>query len=119
MTKQSLKANEEERTILDKKVKIIGMLQNQKQLAAIGQLIGENKAGLLNNLISKGASTHEEDKKKFVGFMEDFYPIIMAIGSDIEEVERKVNEKVKEMKPSPEVKNPSSERVSEEGKGVS
>lgn len=92
--------------------KIVEMLRNQEQLAAIGQLIGENKAVLLSNLMSKGTSTHEEDMEKLVGFMSEFQPAIMAIGdNDIEKVREKVNEKVKEMKPSPEVKNPSSEQV--------
>ncbi|UIP93035.1 hypothetical protein JSQ73_001500 [Wolbachia endosymbiont of Anopheles demeilloni] len=99
--------------------KIVEMLQNQEQLAAIGQLIEENKAGLLSNLMSKGNSTHEEDMEKLVGFMSEFQPAIMAIGNnDIERVREKVNDKVEEMKPSPEVKNPNSEQVSEEGKGV-
>ncbi|WP_395461277.1 glycine zipper family protein [Wolbachia endosymbiont (group B) of Ablattaria laevigata] len=92
--------------------KIVEMLRNQEQLAAIGKLIGENKAGLLSNLMSKGTSTHEEDMEKLVGFMSEFQPAIMAIGdNDIEKVREKVNKKVKEMKPSPEVKNPSSEQV--------
>ena len=103
--------------------KIVEMLRNEDQQSAIQELV---KNGTIQNfseadmirLLEKGLSTHEEDMQKLLDLMKDFLPEIMAIGSDIEEVERKVNEKVKEMKPSPEVKNPSSERVSEEGKGV-
>ncbi|WP_374699657.1 glycine zipper family protein [Wolbachia endosymbiont (group A) of Limnophora tigrina] len=118
LMEKNLEADEGKKTILNNEtIKIIKMLQNQEQLAAIGQLIGEDKADLLNNLISKGTSTHEEDMKKLVDFMSEFQPTIMDIGSDIEEVERKVNDKVKTVKPGPEVKNPSAARVSEEGKG--
>ncbi|WP_108784617.1 glycine zipper family protein [Wolbachia endosymbiont of Bemisia tabaci] len=105
------------------KAKVIEMLRNQEQKSAIQELV---KDRIIKNfpkekmarLIAKGESTHIEDKKELEELMKNFQPEIMAIGSDIEEVERKVNEKVKEMKPSPEVKNPSSKRVSEEGKGV-
>ncbi|MEY2393223.1 hypothetical protein [Wolbachia endosymbiont of Tettigetta isshikii] len=45
--------------------------------------------------------------------MKEFLSKIMAIGSDIKEVEEKVNEKVKEIKPpGSTVKNPSSEPAS-------
>ncbi|WP_265030729.1 glycine zipper family protein [Wolbachia endosymbiont (group B) of Athalia cordata] len=92
--------------------KIVEMLRNQEQLAAIGKLIGGNKADLLSNLMSKGTSTHEEDMEKLVGFMSEFQPAIMAIGdNDIEKVREKVNEKVKEMKPSSKVKESNSEQV--------
>ncbi|WP_353269736.1 glycine zipper family protein [Wolbachia endosymbiont (group A) of Myopa testacea] len=97
------------------KAKVIEMLQNQEQLAAIGQLIGEDKAGLLNNLMSKGTSTHEEDMEKLVDFMSEFQPAIMAIGSEIKEVEQKVNEKAQEIKPDSQLGSSSAERVSEEG----
>ncbi|WP_353281538.1 glycine zipper family protein [Wolbachia endosymbiont (group B) of Horisme vitalbata] len=121
LMEKNFEADEEKKTILNnetiKIIKIIKMLQNQEQLAAIRQLIGEDKADLLNNLISKGTSTHEEDMKKLVDFMSEFQPTIMAIDSNIEEVERKVNDKVKTVKPGPEVKNPSAARVSEEVKG--
>ncbi|WP_425386125.1 hypothetical protein [Wolbachia endosymbiont (group A) of Barypeithes pellucidus] len=95
--------------------KIVEMLQNKEQLAAIGQLIGEDNADLLNNLMSKGTSTHEEDMEKLVDFMSEFQPAIMAIGSNITEVEQKVNEKAQEMKPDSQVDSPSPERVSGEG----
>ncbi|MBS9531403.1 MULTISPECIES: phage tail tape measure protein [unclassified Wolbachia] len=112
LMEKNLEADEGKRTMFSNEIKIIKMLRNQEQLAAIGQLIGEDKAGLLNNLISKGTSTHEEDMQKLLDLMKDFQPAIMAIGdNDIEKVREKVNEKVKEMKPSPEVKNPSSEQV--------
>ncbi|MGL9689084.1 MAG: hypothetical protein ACR5K6_05060 [Wolbachia sp.] len=61
-------------------------------------------------LIEKGDSTHVEDMEKLKGFMDDFLPKIMAIGEGkIEEVEEKVNEKVKEMKPPSAIDNPSFE----------
>lgn len=115
LMEKNLEADEGERTMLSNEIKIIKMLQNQEQLAAIGQLIGEDKAGLLNNLMSKGTSTHEEDMEKFVDFMSEFQPAIMAIGSDIKEVEQKVNEKAQEIKPDSQLGSPNAERVSEEG----
>ncbi|WP_447933050.1 hypothetical protein [Wolbachia endosymbiont of Dactylopius coccus] len=54
LMEKNLEADERERTMLSNEIKTIKMLQNQEQLAAIGQLIGEDKAGLLNNLMSKG-----------------------------------------------------------------
>ncbi|WP_353283854.1 hypothetical protein [Wolbachia endosymbiont (group A) of Lypha dubia] len=54
LMEKNLEADEGERTMLSNEIKIIKMLQNQEQLAAIGQLIREDKAGLLNNLMSKG-----------------------------------------------------------------
>ncbi|QJT94363.1 glycine zipper family protein [Wolbachia endosymbiont of Diaphorina citri] len=122
LRKQVLKANDEERTILKNKVQIIEMLQNEGQRSAIQELVKDREIKEfskqnMNKLLEKGISTHEEDREKLVGFMSEFQPAIMAIGdNDIEKVREKVNEKVKQMKPSPEVKNPSSERVSEEGK---
>ncbi|XCA33690.1 MAG: hypothetical protein ABS808_02555 [Wolbachia endosymbiont of Polyergus mexicanus] len=115
LMEKNLEADEGERTMLSNEIKIIKMLQNQEQLAAIGQLIGEDKAGLLNNLMSKGTSTHEEDMEKLVDFMSEFQPAIMAIGSDIKEVEQKVNEKVQEIKPDSQLGSSSAERVSEKG----
>jgi len=53
--------------------------------------------------------------EKLVGFMSEFQPKIMAIGSDIKEVEQKVNKKVQEIKPSSHLGISSAERVSEEG----
>lgn len=64
--------------------------------------------------MSKGTSTHEEDMEKLVDFMSEFQPKIMAIGSDIKEVEQKVNEKAQEMKPDSQLGSSSAERVSEE-----
>lgn len=115
LMEKNLEADEGERTMLSNEIKIIKMLQNQEQLTAIGQLIGEDKAGLLNNLMSKGTSTHKEDMEKLVDFMSEFQPAIMAIGSDIKEVEQKVNEKVQEIKPDSQLGSSSAERVSEEG----
>ncbi|WP_265027275.1 hypothetical protein [Wolbachia endosymbiont (group A) of Bombylius major] len=115
LIEKNLEADEGERTMLSNEIKIIKMLQNQEQLAAIGQLIREDKAGLLNNLMSKGTSTHEEDMEKLVDFMSEFQPAIMAIGSDIKEVEQKVNKKAQEMKPNSHLGISSAARVSEEG----
>ncbi|MBC6685893.1 hypothetical protein H9I48_01290 [Wolbachia pipientis] len=115
LMEKNLEADEGERTMLSNEIKIIKMLQSQEQLAAIGQLIGEDKAGLLNNLMSKGTSTHEEDMEKLVGFMSEFQPKIMAIGSDIKEVEQKVNEKAQEIKSDSQLGSSNAERVSEEG----
>ncbi|WP_265034450.1 MULTISPECIES: hypothetical protein [unclassified Wolbachia] len=116
LMEKNLEADEGERTMLSNEIKIIKMLQNQEQLAAIGQLIGEDNADLLNNLMSKGTSTHEEDMEKLVDFMSEFQPAIMAIGNnEINEVEQKVNEKAQEMKPDSQVDSPSPERVSGEG----
>lgn len=115
LMEKNLEADEGERTMLSNEIKIIKMLQNQEQLAAIGQLIGEDKAGLLNNLMSKGTNTHKEDMEKLVDFMSEFQPAIMAIGSDIKEVEQKVNEKAQEIKPDSQLGSSNAERVSEEG----
>ncbi|WP_250296267.1 glycine zipper family protein [Wolbachia endosymbiont of Oedothorax gibbosus] len=111
--------------------KILEMLQNEGQRSAIQELV---KNGTIENfseddmsrLMNKGLSTHvadmerskdtEESKKKgFHILMNEFQPAIMAIGSDIKEVEQKVNEKAQEMKPYSQVDSPSPERVSEEG----
>lgn len=54
LMEKNLEADEGERTMLSNKIKIIKMLQNQEQLAAIGQLVGEDNTDLLNNLMSKG-----------------------------------------------------------------
>ncbi|WP_353284728.1 hypothetical protein [Wolbachia endosymbiont (group A) of Lasioglossum fulvicorne] len=78
-------------------------------------IIGEDNTDLLNNLMSKGTSTHEEDMEKLVGFMSEFQPKIMAIGSDIKEVEKMVNEKAQEMKPNSHLGISSAARVSEGG----
>ncbi|WP_341811856.1 hypothetical protein [Wolbachia endosymbiont (group A) of Conops quadrifasciatus] len=115
LMEKNLEADEGERTMLSNEIKIIKMLQNQEQLAAIGQLIGEDKVGLLNNLMSKGTSTHEEDMEKLVDFMSEFQPAIMAIGNDeIEEVEKMVNEKAQKVEPSSQIDSPSPEQASTE-----
>ncbi|WCR58029.1 hypothetical protein [Wolbachia endosymbiont of Ctenocephalides felis wCfeJ] len=114
LMEKNLEADEGERTMLSNEIKIIKMLQNQKQLAAIGQLIREDKAGLLHNLMSKGTSTHEEDMEKLVDFMSEVQPAIMAIGeNDIKEVERKINEKAQEMKPKFKLDDPNSEKAAD------
>lgn len=117
LTERVLKANDEERTIPDNKVKIIEMLRNQEQKSAIQELV---KDGTIENfleadmsrLLKKGLSTHESDEQSLKELMEKFQPAIMAIGNnEIEEVEKKVNEKVAAMKPSSKVKESNSEQV--------
>ncbi|NUX01378.1 hypothetical protein GO685_02505 [Wolbachia endosymbiont of Madathamugadia hiepei] len=85
------------------------MLQSEGQRSAIKELI---KDGTIQNfsedemkrLIEKGLSTHEADKKALEKLMNDFLPKIMAIGEGkIGEVEKKVNDKVKEMFPPTEM----------------
>ncbi|BET33081.1 MULTISPECIES: glycine zipper family protein [Wolbachia] len=124
LTKQGLKANDEERTILNNKVKIIEMLRNEEQRSAIQELV---KNGTIQNFseadmirfLEKGLSTHEEDMQKLLDLMKNFLHAIMDSGNNkIEKVEKIVGDKVKQMEPNSEVKNPSSERVSEERKGV-
>ncbi|WP_264687298.1 hypothetical protein [Wolbachia endosymbiont (group B) of Pararge aegeria] len=106
------------------KIRIIKMLKNEEQRSAIQELV---KNGNIQNfseadmirLLEKGLSTHEEDMQKLLNLMEDFLPAIMDSGNNkIEKVEKIVGDKVKQMEPNSEVKNPSSERVSEERKGV-
>ncbi|MGL9702720.1 hypothetical protein [Wolbachia endosymbiont of Cimex lectularius] len=113
LLEQYPKSTGEEQTTLNNKIEIIKMLQSEGQRSAIKELI---KDGTIQNfsedemkrLIEKGDSTHVEDMKKLKGFMDDFLPKIMAIGEGkIEEVEEKVNEKVKEMKPPSAIDNPS------------
>lgn len=117
LTEQGLRANGEERTILDNKVKIIEMLRNQEQKSAIQELV---KDGTIKNfsekdmerLLQKGLSTHESDEQSLKELMKKFQSAIMAIGNNkIEEVEKKVNEKVAAMKPSSKVKESNSEQV--------
>jgi hypothetical protein len=96
------------------KVKVIEMLQDEGQQWAIKELI---KGGTIQNfsedemkrLIKKGFSTHETDKEKLEKLMDDFLPKIMAIGSDIKEVEKKVNEKAYEAVPPSKMETTSSE----------
>ncbi len=106
------------------KIRIIKMLQNKGQQSAIQELV---KNGIIKNfskddmskLLRKGLSTHEEDMQKLLNLMKDFLPAIMAIGNNkIEEVEKKVNEKVQKIEPSPKLDSSSAERVSEGGKEV-
>ncbi len=110
--------------------KILEMLQNEGQRSAIQELV---KNGTIENfseddmsrLMNKGLSTHvadmerskdtEESKKKgFHILMDEFQSAIMAISSDIKEVEQKVNEKAQEIKPDSQLGSSSAERVSEE-----
>uniref|UniRef100_A0A3B0JGP5 Uncharacterized protein n=1 Tax=Wolbachia endosymbiont of Aleurodicus floccissimus TaxID=2152762 RepID=A0A3B0JGP5_9RICK len=97
--------------------KIVEMLRNQEQKSAIQELV---KDGTIKNfleadmsrLLEKGFSTHESDEQSLKELMEKFQPAIMAIGNNkIEEVEKKVNEKVAAMKPSSKVKESHSEQV--------
>uniref|UniRef100_A0AAU7YMC5 Glycine zipper family protein n=1 Tax=Wolbachia endosymbiont of Oeneis ivallda TaxID=3171168 RepID=A0AAU7YMC5_9RICK len=104
--------------------KIIKMLQNKEQLMAIKELV---KDGIIKNfskddmtrLLNKGLSTHLDDQGVLEELMGKFQPEIMAIGSDIKEVEQKVNEKAQGMKPVPQLDSPNSEQVNKEEKGVS
>ncbi len=107
------------------KAKVIEMLRNQEQKSAIQELV---KDRIIENfpkekmarLIAKGESTHIEDKKELEELMKNFLPAIMPIGNNkIEEVEKKVNEKVPKIEPSPKLDSSSAERVSGEGQGVS
>ncbi|WP_264336419.1 MULTISPECIES: hypothetical protein [unclassified Wolbachia] len=105
------------------KIRIIEMLKNKEQRSAIKGLIEDGiikkfSEENMTKLVEKGDSTHKEDMEKLPSLMQDFLPEIMAIGNNIEDVEKKVNEKVEAMKPDSKVKNPNSERVSGEGKGV-
>lgn len=99
------------------KAQIIEMLRNEGQQSAIQELVKNGtiqkfSGDDMSRLLNKGLSTHLDDQGVLKELMEKFQPAIMAIGdNDIEKVREKVNEKVKEMKPSPEVKNPSSEQV--------
>ncbi|BET30259.1 MAG: hypothetical protein ABS251_00215 [Wolbachia endosymbiont of Ephestia elutella] len=106
------------------KIRIIKMLKNEEQRSAIQELV---KNGTIQNFseadmirfLEKGLSTHEEDMQKLLDLMKNFLPAIMDSGNNkIEKVEKIVGDKVKQMEPNSEVKNPSSERVSEERKGV-
>lgn len=128
----SLKDNEgvDAKKGLDDGKKILEMLQNERQRSAIQELV---KNGTIQNfseddmsrLLEKGLSTHvadmerskdtEESKKKgFHILMGEFQSAIMAIGSDIKEIEQKVNEKAQEIKPDSQLGSSSAERVSEE-----
>ncbi|MGL9757376.1 MAG: hypothetical protein ACR5LA_00570 [Wolbachia sp.] len=100
--------------------KILEMLQNEVQQSAIKKLVEE---GVIKNfskedmkkLVEKGNSTYEEDIKALKEGIKKFLPAIMAIDSDIKEVEQKVNEEAQKMKPYSQVDSPSYEQVSEEG----
>lgn len=107
LTEQGLRANDEERTIPNNKVKIIEMLRNEEQRSAIRELVKDRDIKEfvekdMERLLQKGLSTHESDEQSLKELMEKFQPAIMAIGNNkIEEVEKKVNEKVKKIEPSP------------------
>ncbi|MCM1000913.1 MAG: hypothetical protein KTV72_01050 [Wolbachia endosymbiont of Melophagus ovinus] len=113
----ALRAESEEIKNIQNKAKVIEMLQDKDQRSAIEKLI---KDGTIQNfsedemkrLIEKGLSTHETDKKALEELMEKFLPEIMKIGTgNIKEVEEKVNEKVKEMKPPSKMETTSHEQV--------
>ncbi|WP_264703576.1 hypothetical protein [Wolbachia endosymbiont (group A) of Volucella inflata] len=105
---------------LDDGKKILEMLQNEGQRSAIQELV---KNGTIQNfskddmsrLLEKGLSTHVADMKALNDLINKFQPVIMAIGSDIKEVEQKVNEKAQEMKPNSHLGISSAARVSEGG----
>ncbi len=102
------------------KIRIIKMLQDEGKRSAIQELIEDGTIknfSRMQKLVEKGNSTHEEDDmQKLLDLMKDFLPAIMASGNNkIEKVEKIVDDKVKEMKPSPKLDSSSAERVSEEG----
>ncbi|RDD34788.1 hypothetical protein Wcon_01121 [Wolbachia endosymbiont of Cylisticus convexus] len=113
-------ANQEEKTTLDNKLKIVEMLQNEEQRSAIKELV---KDGTIQNfleddmsrLMNKGLSTHLDDQEALGDLIDKFQPKIMAIGSDIKEVEQKVNKKAQEIKPDSQLGSSSAERVREGG----
>lgn len=111
---------DETKNNLSNMLEVVKMLQNKEQLMAIKELV---KDGTIQNfseddmsrLLEKGLSTHLDDQEALDDLINKFQPAIMAIGSDIKEVEQKVNEKAQEMKPYSQVDSPSPERVSGEG----
>lgn len=104
---------------------VVKMLQNKEQLMVIKQLVKDKtiknfSEGDMSRLLAKGLSTHLSDQKALDDLIRKFQPEIMAIGNNkIEEVEKIVGDKVKQMEPDSQVDSPSAERVSEEGKEVS
>lgn len=101
------------------KAKVIEMLQNEEQQSAIKKLVEEEviqnfSKEDMKKLVEKGNSTHEEDMKVLDDLINKFQPAIMAIGSDIKEVEQKVNEKAQKVEPSSQIDSPSPEQASTE-----
>ncbi|BET35622.1 MULTISPECIES: hypothetical protein [Wolbachia] len=116
LTKQGLKANEEERTILDNKVKIIEMLRNKEQLMAIKKLVKDRtiqnfSKDDMSRLLEKGLSTHESDEKALEDSIDKLKDAITADSKTVEDFIQEVNNKAKEMKPSSKVKESNSEQV--------
>ncbi|WP_246433104.1 hypothetical protein [Wolbachia endosymbiont of Spodoptera picta] len=116
LTKQGLKANEEERTILDNKVKIIEMLRNKEQLMAIKKLVKDRtiqnfSRDDMSRLLEKGLSTHESDEKALEDSIDKLKDAITADSKTVEDFIQEVNNKAKEMKPSSKVKESNSEQV--------
>ncbi|WP_264730334.1 hypothetical protein [Wolbachia endosymbiont (group B) of Episyrphus balteatus] len=108
---------DETKNNLSNNLKMVKMLQNKEQLMAIKELIKDGTIKKfseddMSKLLEKGTSTHLDDQKPFDDLIDKLQSAIMPIGNNkIEEVEKIVDDKVKGMKPSPEVKNPSSEQV--------
>lgn len=108
---------DETKNNLSNMLEVVKILQNKEQLMAIKELV---KDGTIQNfseddmsrLLEKGLSTHLDDQEALDDLINKFQPAIMAIGSDIKEVEQKVNEKAQEMKPDSQVDSPSSEQAS-------
>ncbi len=115
---------DETKNNLSNNLKMVKMLQNKEQLMAIKELIKDGtiknfSEDDMNKLLEKGLSTHLDDQKPFDDLIDKLQSAIMAIGNNkIEEVEKKVNEKVPKIEPSPKLDSSSAERVSEEGKGM-
>ncbi|KLT21967.1 hypothetical protein wVul_1712 [Wolbachia endosymbiont of Armadillidium vulgare str. wVulC] len=110
---------DETKNNLSSMLEIVKILQKKEQLMAIKELV---KDGTIQNfseddmsrLLEKGLSTHLDDRDAFDDLINKFQSAIMAIGSDIKEVEQKVNEKAQEIKPDSQLGSSSAERLSEE-----
>ncbi|WP_264719764.1 phage tail tape measure protein [Wolbachia endosymbiont (group B) of Eucosma cana] len=116
LTEQGLRANGEERTILDNKVKIIEMLRNEEQRSAIRKLvkdgdIKEFSKKDMERLLQKGLSTHESDKEALEDSIEELKAAITSDSKTVEDFIQEVNNKAKGMKPSSKVKESNSEQV--------
>ncbi|MFT4313683.1 MAG: glycine zipper family protein [Wolbachia pipientis] len=106
---------------LDETIEIIKMLRDENQSSAIEELMKEGnipKFEEMEKLLSKGNRNLKLYMETFKGLFDKFKDAILT-NEGLDNLKKKVNKKVQEMRPSPEVENPSSERVNEEGKGVS
>lgn len=114
-------SKENEMNKLDETIEIIKMLRDENQSSAIEKLMKEEKIPKfeeMEKLLSKGNRHTKLYMKTFEELFDKFKGAILTNGG-LEDFKQKVNEKVAAMKPDSQVENPSSERVNEEGKGVS